>query len=204
MPRSTASVADEVTSRARGVDLFLRRIERLHADHRLPRRDVERAYAGGFLEFYAFAERAIERLFIGLLRGRLVSPHAKVRALIAVESDSVAASVVTGDRSYVDWFPYARYTIKRAEAFFSSGRPFSVLDKAEASAFERAAIVRNALAHQSASAIRQFKERMVADKTLPPDQRRPSGYLRGFHAVGQTRMNLILAEVATTFRKLCG
>src|SRR6185369_9711851 len=164
MSRPSSVVADDIASRARGLDLFLQRIERLHRGRRLSQSDVKRAYSGGFLEFYAYAERSLERLFLGLLRGRLISPHTGVRPLIDVNSDAVAIAIVTGDRSYADWLPYGRYTAKRAEAFFSAGRPFSILDKTDIASFERAALVRNALAHQSGSSRRLFEEKMVAGK----------------------------------------
>ena len=204
MPRPSSVIADDVASRARGLDLFLQRIERLHRERKLSKGDVERAYSGGFLEFYAFAERSLERLFLGLLRGRFTSTHAGVRSLITVNSDAVAYAIVTGDRSYADWLPYGRYTAKRAGAYFSAGRPFSVLDKIDVGAFERAGLIRNALAHQSGSANRLFEEKMITGKSLPPDQRRPTAYLRGVHTIGQTRMNFMLSDVAVTFRKLCG
>jgi hypothetical protein len=204
MPRSSSVIGDEIASRARGLDLFLQRTERLHRERRLSRGDVERAYSGGFLEFYAYAERSLERLFLGLLRGRLTSPHRGVRPLIMVNSDVIASAIVTGDRAYADWLPYGRYTAKRAEAYFSGGRPFSLLDKVDLGAFERAGVVRNALAHQSGSANRIFEDKMVIGKSLPPDQRRPAGYLRGIHTIGQTRMNFMLSDVSLAFRKLCG
>ncbi len=52
MPKPSSSVANEVTSRARGLDYSLKRIEQLHRDGQVRVHDVERAYAGGFLEFY--------------------------------------------------------------------------------------------------------------------------------------------------------
>ena len=171
MPRPSSVIADDVASRARGLDLFLQRIERLHRERKLSKGDVERAYSGGFLEFYAFAERSLERLFLGLLRGRFTSTHAGVRSLITVNSDAVAYAIVTGDRSYADWLPYGRYTAKRAGAYFSAGRPFSVLDKIDVGAFERAGLIRNALAHQSGSANRLFEEKMITGKS-------PRHYLR--------------------------
>lgn len=200
--RVASAIATEVASRARGLDLFLRRIERLHAERRLPAQDVERAYAGALLEFHAYTERAVERLFVGLLRGRLKSAKPSVRPLVTVQSDATAYAIVSGDRSYVDWLPYRRFTTRRAEAFFASGRPFTDLDKSDVAVLEESAVVRNAIAHQSSSALRQFREKLVQGKALPPNQQRPAGYLRGTHTIGQTRMNHLLSRVVQVMSKL--
>jgi len=203
MPRPSSVIAQQVAARARGLDMYLTRIERLHATGQLAARDVERAYAGALLEFHAYVERSIERLFVGLLRGSLTPSSGSVRALITVTSAATARSVVLSERAYVDWLPYKRFTVRRAKAFFSRGRPFVGLDTAEISALEDVSLVRNAIAHQSHSALRKFKERFVNGKALPPNQQRPAGYLRGSHTIGQTRMNHLLSRVVGALSNLC-
>ena len=203
MPKPALSVAREFASRARGLDMYLRRIEKLHSQGNLPRSDVERAYAGVFLEFHAFLERSLERLFLGLLRGRFVSSDSAVQPLIDVNSDAVALAVVRGSQRYANWLPYERFTLRRAKAFFSRGLPFSRLDKPEISAFTDASIIRNALAHQSGAALRSFRKTLVEGRNLPPSEHRPSPYLRGFHTIGQRRMNYNLAMVTTVIGTLC-
>ena len=203
MAKPASSVAKAVSSRARSLGRYLQRVEALHASGSLSLSDVERAYSGVMLEFYAFVERSIEELFLGLLRGRLVSSNKSVRPLIKVKSDLTARAIVQGGRPYVDWLPYKDYTLRRAEAFFSSGRPFSLLERSDIDAFEDAALIRNALAHQSASALRRFGYGLVVGRSLPPREHRPAPYLRGQHTIGQTRMNYMLARLANIMTKLC-
>ena len=160
-------------------------------------------YAGEHLEFHAFVERSIEQLFVGLLRGRLTSSVPSVRPLIAVSSDSVAHSVVSGDRTYADWLPYKRYTNRRARSFFSSGKPFTTLEKPDVEALDESLVLRNAIAHRNSSALRAFQKLLVADRHLPVSQRRPGGYLRGPHTIGQTRMNHLMSRVVAVMFRLC-
>ena len=202
MHKSADTVAHEVATRAKSVDAFLNRIERLRGQGYLSNKDAERSYTGAFLEFHAFVEQSIERLFVGLLRERLKCKSRSVRPLIAVNSDVVALRIVRGDRRYIDWLPYNQYTMKRASAFFSRGDPFSRLDGSDIAVFEEASWIRNALAHQSRSALTVFKDRLVKGKSLPPDQQRPAGYLRGIHTAGQTRMGNILARAVIVMTKL--
>ena len=202
MPRSSSVISSNVYSRAKGLDQYLKKIERLRTAHQLSNTDAERAYTGGFLEFHAFIERQIERLFVGLLLGALRSSDPTVRARINVLSYAVAYNVIKGERTYVDWLPYERYTLRRAKAFFTGGRPFDRLDGNDIQILKGNAIIRNALAHQSATSLRQFKKRFVNNRNLPPSQHRPSGYLRGIHTIGQTRMNFHLAQTALVIAKL--
>lgn len=203
MSNPASVVADGLASRARGLDLYLNRIEKLHSLGKLSSRDIERAHAGGFLEFHAYLERSIERLFLGLLRERLHSSHQSARPLIKVQADKVAYEVITGVRKYVDWLPYKSYTLPRAESFFASGKPFSTLDNSDISALDNISVIRNALAHQSTFAMRQFKKKFIEGRNIPPAQHRPPAYLRGNHTVGQTRMNYLMGCVVITMRKLC-
>ena len=197
-------IANEVGIRARALDRYLQRMERLFLDGTVTRQDVERAYSGGLLEFHAFLERSIERLFVGLLRSRLVHSSARVRSLIAVESDAVAHNIIIGERRYVDWLPFEGRTMKRARAFFASGLPFCNLDSADQASFDELSTVRNALAHQSAPALRKFEKKFIDQKLIPPAQHRPTAYLRGPHTVGQSRMNYLLSRAVVTMNKLCG
>jgi len=197
-------VANELAVRARAVDRCVRRMEGLLVDRNVTRQDVERAYGGGLLEFHAFLERSIERVFVGLLRKRLTHSSVKVRSLVGVESDVVAHKIIVGERRYADWLPFDRLTVKRAEAFFAAGHPFCNLDATDQQAFDHLSIVRNALAHQSASALRKFEKKLIYGKLIPPAQHRPTAYLRGGHTVGQTRMNYLLSRAVVTMNKLCG
>ena len=203
MAKSAKTIFDRVVSRSRGLDLYVKKMERLYRGGSISRVDIERVYAGSFILFYTVVERAIESLFIGLLTGRLVSDDSSVRPLIRVNSDRVAHAVVRGGRSYVDWLPYEQHTKRRAEAFFSQGKPFANLDRSDIRAYESISTVRNALAHESSSAMRKFHRDFTENKVLPPEQRRPAGYLRGQHAMGQTRLNLLFSEAVLSIRNLC-
>jgi hypothetical protein len=194
-------VADEVASRARGLNDYVRRMEKLHIAGLLSDNDLRRVYAGAYLDFVTYLERSMERLFLGILMGRLVCQIGK--PLVAIRSEVVARAVVNGGRNYVDWFPY-RLTLDRAEAFLShGGQPFQGLGKQEQRTFATASIIRNALAHESTHSLRQFRKYLVDGRALPPSQVNPRGYLRGQHAVGQTRLTFHMAEAVYAMRQLC-
>lgn len=201
MARESSSISEEVASRARGLDRYLMKMEKLRIEGALSELDVERAYTGAYLEFHAYFERAIERLFVGLLDGRLKPARSSIKARIGVSSATVATDVVNGDRTFVDWLPFDR-TSRRARAFFQGGRPFIGLDKQERRDLAEFTTIRNALAHQSRASLRRFSSDLIQGRALPPAQLRPGGFLRGTHTLGQTRMSYQLARAVSIIDKL--
>jgi len=196
----------QVASRAKGVVYYVNRMERLYDDRLslsapITNTDVDRAFAGGFLLFYAYLERAVECYFVGLLTGHIVHSDPSVHPRVIVKSYPAAYEIVHGGRSYADWFPYGRHTRPRAKAFFTGGRPFTNMAKTEIKALDHVGIIRHALAHGGSASLRGFKE-IVGDKALPPRQRRPAGYLRGYHMLGQTRFEYLLARAVAALRSL--
>lgn len=204
MPRPASELATKLRNRAIQADRFLRRLEALSLQGGVSQLDIRRAYAGTYLEFYASVERSIEELFLSLLMGRRYCDSSPCRRLVDIRSDAVARRVMTGgDRSYADWLPYKKYSLKRAKAFFSSGGPFAALAPTDIKALDGSQIIRNALAHQSKPALRAFHEKFIEGKHLPPREQSPAGYLRGWHTIGQTRLNYIFAEIVRVFTKVC-
>jgi len=203
MPQPVSVIADDVARKARSADGYLQRMERLYATSALNQTDLLRAYSGAFLSFHAFAESALERIFFGVLMGRLSCSDGSVRPLVHINSEVIARKVVFGTRRYIDWVPYNNLTIPRATAFLSRGKPFSDIASTDRNHFDNMAVLRNALAHQSSYADTRFTRVFTAGRPLPPNQLRPDGYLRGHHAAGQTRANYLLAETVRIFRVLC-
>ena len=202
-PKPALSVAEELRSRARGLEHYLRRQERLHAAGLLTASDVCRSYGGALLSFAADLEAHIERLFIAFLRGRIAFPGDLQRCLVTIKSDVVARAVIRGDKRYVDWLPFEQ-TVKRADAYFSGGMPFHGLQSQDVRSFERISIIRNAIAHRSSFARTRFLDTFVHNVApLPPMQRRPEGYLRGVHAGNQTRFEFLMSAAVAAFRSLC-
>lgn len=201
MAKPAADVATALGGRARSIELHVRRLDRARDSGHLTVRDLDIGYAGAFLTWCTSVEGSLERLFVGLLVGRL-ELRANVRPLIGVRSDRVAHAVVRGERSYVDWLPFDR-TSRRAVSFLAGGRPFSELANAHVKAFERSHKIRNAIAHESAHALKVFQKEFVVGRGLPPWQERPGGYLRGQHAGNQKRLEFLMSESLLAVRSLC-
>lgn len=125
------------------------------------------------------------------------------RSLVGIASSRVARGVVFGGRKYADWLPYNRHTMPRAEAFLAGGRPFSELLQSDRNFLDDLTTLRNALAHESSHALRQFRRAYTDGRPIAPQQHRPPAYLRGQHALGQRRFEYLLSEATGVMRRLC-
>jgi len=202
MPNSSNVWGDNIASRARGLNLYINRFESLYRAGHISLSDTEKIYSSAILSFYAYLENAFEQYFVGLLMGRYIPSDTSFRPLVSIPSYNVAYKVVRGARSYADWIPYKRNTLRRARVFFSSGKPFTNLQKSEYESFDHLNILRNSIAHGSSASLRSFRELFTDGKNLPPNQLHPPGYLRGQHAANQTRFNFILSNTVIAIRTL--
>jgi len=196
-------MSDAYISRLQRFERARVRVEQLLAVGRISRSDALLFYEGIFLRAVTLFEGLLEDLFVGVLvggvdRGRRVVPR------VTFKSHSVARDVMLGGRSYVEWLPY-HHTDRRAGAFFRGGFPFSNLSRSEKRELGRIILIRNAVAHQSRAALRQFEVEVIGAIPLMPAERTPAGYLRSnFRALpAQTRYENIANTFATLARKLC-
>lgn len=202
MSSAATVVADDVLKRARSLDRYVRKMESLHGRAALTRTDLNRTYSMAYMDYVTYLERSIERLFLGVVMGRLITSAPRSSPLVAIRSDAVARAVIRGDRRYVDWLPYT-LTRKRADAFLAGGRPFDRVSKADEKFLDRLGVLRNAIAHDSNFSRKRFVAEFTSGLAVPPAQRQPAGYLQGQHAVGQTRLQYLVAEGYRVMVSMC-
>jgi hypothetical protein len=201
MPKQASDLAGDVLRSAQRLDRYVARMENLYADEKLGQRDLELAYSGAVLTLHTTLERTIEELFFGVLMGRVTTSRA-VRTLISIPSERVAHDLIFGRRRYADWLPYDR-TMERATLFLSRGLPFSQVAINDRQLLNDLTVLRNVIAHKSRHANNRFHSVFIKDKNLPPGDKSPSGYLRGQHALGQSRLNFLLSRSTGVMARLC-
>lgn len=168
----------------------------------ISRSDLNQVYAGAYITFFTYLERSIEELFIGVVTNRFDYGRPDVRPLATFSNSAVATRIVYGGRKYADWIPFD-LTKARADVFLWKGKPFADLATADAQSLDRLGVLRNAISHESEHARTRFLAEYVTGNALPPDQQRPSGYLRGMHAAGQTRLDFLMSGAVVVMRRMC-
>jgi hypothetical protein len=172
----------------------------------LSREAVARMYEALFLSAHVSAEGFLEELFLGLLVSGhgIKSGRTDIVPRVEIRSYSIARELITGaGRRYVDWLPYDR-TVDLAKLFFRGARPFNDLSETQRMVLFRCHTIRIAIAHRSRYSLSQFERHVIGSTPLPPSERDPAGYLRGFFRISptQTRFSNLLAQLLLIARDL--
>ena len=143
----------------------------------LQRRDsmTELALLKAFLAWESFLEESFVLYLVGQKPPRGRPPHR-----YAFPPTQSAANEwllpESGRRDYAEW-ANAEAVSNRAERFFRDGRPYTPVLKSNQNAFDEIRIIRNAIAHASASAHQKF-EKVARLRLVPlPANLTVGGYL---------------------------
>lgn len=199
MPRSSSTLSDNLSKRLRALELSRVKIESLINTSLLSQHVSLHMYEGLFLNAHVAFEGFIEELFIGLLveNQGLESSRSDIVPRVKFKSHRIARELLTGPgRQYIDWLPYDR-TLDRANMFFRGGRPFSELQTHQKDHLLKCHTIRNAIAHRSRFSLKKFEQHVLVNTPLPPRERSPAGYLRGFFRTApvQTRFEVYVAQL---------
>lgn len=185
--------------RQKSLTRYIAKMSKLQALRHITEKDLERAHRGAFIEFVNYYERSIERLFIGLLCGNAQIPGCSPRFKV---SFSQAEAIVRGGKEYIDWMPYD-HTMKRSRLYFDGGYPFVDLSDTEKDVLRKMTYIRNALAHESGTALNKFQKACIGQRALTQRQRHPEVWLMGMHAGAQTRFSYYTGIPAMALQSLC-
>lgn len=195
MAKSANILSNKLISHLANIEKTRKKSEVLLRKGTLTNRDVNVIYSGLYLEAVVSFERFIEDLFTDLLSEKVNHPSKKVKPKTFFKSTQIARNVLLGERLYLDWLPYKKFTVKRAKRFFKKGLPFTGLDscfdtntqpsidKKIETITEKISIIRNVLAHKSAHSLKGFKNKIISSSSaLHSREKNPIGYLRGLHS----------------------
>jgi hypothetical protein len=204
MPKKTTGLAKSFSKKLTLLEVTRMRSEALLLAGHLSVDDVEQVYAGLFLDAFTEFEALVENLFVGLFSGTHKSSLLTVRRLFRVLPATKAREVVFEGKIYADWLPFPDCTIPRARRFLHEGEPFSLLDESEKGSLKKYHLLRNAVAHKSASAKEKF-EAAIGNPALTLREKTPKGYLRVLPQGkgGLTQYQIAVTELLAIANKLC-
>lgn len=157
-PTTVAGLAARFQRRMDLLDATTNSANRANRARRLNRQALGSLYEGAMLSLAKSLETFLEDYFLLLLH----SPSARGEvqsstAIVEPSSRGEVDALFDLDNSYLDWLPFQR-TQERADRFFPNGSPFSRLARAsqEKETLRVHHVVRNAVAHESGTAVRKF------------------------------------------------
>lgn len=205
MARNSKSLHREFLTKLTALNTTRLNFERAFATSVINSSDITQAYAGLYLDLFTEFENLIEILFVGLLNGTIKANNTGVRRKVSIKPITELEAVLLGEKkNYLDWLPYTDNTILRASIHFVDGKPFSFLDTLQKGKISNYHKIRNAIAHKSKKAMKEFHA-IISISTLLPIERTPQGYLRNIpnRATGKTQLEIISDELEAISYKLC-
>ena len=142
---------------------------------------------------------------MGLLNGDVKSNNRGVNKRVAIRPITELESVLLGGyQNYFVWLPYSDNTLSRAKIYLVDGKPFTLVDNIQKDKISNYHKIRNAIAHKSKKAMKEFNT-IISISTLLPNERTPQGYLRNkpSRATGKTQLEIISDELAAISFTLC-
>ena len=183
MPKDTL---EELTRRLAGTERTRLRIESLHHEGRIARRDAERVYEGLYMRAITTLETFLEELFHQVALGQSNHPTKRVRPRADFRSRMALNRLVLGHNDYVDWLPYTKVE-ERARVFLRGGRPFTEISDGQRSQISDWHRLRNAIAHPGEPARTAFRTKVIGERVLLSHEKTPAGFLRSSLQPGLNR-----------------
>ena len=192
MPKAGTEVLAALQARAHRACRRCGQVDALLASGAIRRYQACLLYESLFLSLVKQFEQASEEYFVGLVAGTHSCAVGGYRCLAIVPSRQSARRVVHGERKYLDWIPYNKYTPRRAWGFFASGKPFVKAPADIDRNLQQVACLRNAIAHASPHSLAMFRKEVIGNLILLARERTPAGFLMSVHAAHprQTRFDL--------------
>jgi hypothetical protein len=205
MPKSSKTLHKELLKKLKALDNTRKNFERAFSTTTIKIDDISQAYAGLYLDLFTEFENLIEKLFMGLLNGDIKPNNSLITKKVTIKPATEIEAVLLGEKkNYLDWLPYPDNTIDRAKIYFTDGRPFTFLSEIQKNKISNYHKIRNAIAHKSKKAMKEFNS-ITSFLTLLPHEKSPQGYLRNIpnRSTGKTQLEIIGTELEAISFTLC-
>jgi hypothetical protein len=188
----------------RNLDYTRKRMEQLHQDGKIRRRDLDSVYESLFLRAVTSFEAFLEELFLAILERRRRYRGGRVSLRMTVKSRQALMDILLQGDKYLTWLPF-KHTEDRAKLYLDDGRPFTELDDGDKAVIKTIATIRHAIAHRSRHAMNEFERTVIGSRALLPGERKLAGFLRSQSRSGtvQNRFEIYVGELGRIARELC-
>lgn len=159
-------------------------------------------YEATFLAATALFEALLEEMLVEMVCGA-DSTRRGVYRLVEVRNRSVFRAIRHQDRQYARFLPFSNAK-RLARAFLFDGRPFTTIAEQDADLLSQVVKTRNAIAHRSEKAMRQFRKEVPGVDLLPPWRRFPGPFLRSVFraAPSQRRIDLYFNVLVVVAKRI--
>lgn len=180
------------------------RMENLYRAREIALRDIHSVYEALFLRAVTSFEVFLEELFISILEERIKYRGKRVSLRMKATSKKALLEILLQGDKYLTWLPFNN-TTDRAKLYLEGGRPFSELSEGDRSIIKTITVIRNAIAHNSPHAAREFERTVIGSQALLRGEKKPAGFLRSQVRSGpsKNRFEVYMEELSNIANGLC-
>lgn len=139
--------------------------------------DVELVYSSSFLSACCQWEALLEATLFEAVCGEESHRRGNTRLATFRRRKYLQNVLLFQGKEYIS-IPSLKRAEDLASLFVTQGRPFSAVEATNRTFIQQATWIRNAIAHQSAFALRVFREKVPGVASLPSSKRHPGAFLR--------------------------
>jgi hypothetical protein len=138
--------------------------------------DADLLYESTYLSAVGYFEAVLEGLLVEFCvgpRGRKTGHY----ALVKVRYRDAFRTVLLQGKKYVNVLPYKDF-LETTKLYLNEGKPFTEIDAGDREILADAILIRNAIAHRSAHAVKRFRASVAGVTSLPAHRQYPGPLLR--------------------------
>lgn len=133
-------------------------------------------YESAFINAVASFEGLLQEIFVEFACGD--PPRKRKRgSKITIASRDTFRDILFDGKRYREFLPYKDRTLVLAKRFLRDGRPFTDITDTDRELLAHAMRIRNAIAHQSDFAMKEFRKKVPGVESMPPRNRFPGPLL---------------------------
>ena len=179
------------------------RVEGQYAASRLQLSDILLVYASSFLSACAKWEALIEACMFEAACGRPSTRPGNFRHVRFRSRQHLRELLLYPNRDYLP-VQSVKAATEVTALLINEGRPISGISEPNRTHLQQAGWIRNAIAHESAFALRVFREKVPGVAAMLPNQRTPARFLRSEFRINprQRRYELYFAAMSSAAREI--
>ena len=165
-------------------------------------RDIDVFYEGMFLKVVTTFEAFVEELFVGLLYNKYSLPTRKKVQKVVFDNKKMAINYLLFNNKYLNLLPYQKLS-ENHKVFYNENNPFNILTKSQKSILTDIFVIRNAMAHNSLTANKKFKDFLASKHPSLTSIDNPSNFLQSLNNPNQTMFDVYVIELNGIANAFC-
>ncbi len=199
-----STLSNKLENEFNKIFISIRRLKRIkHSSNTyIANRDIDVFYEGMFLKVVTTFEAFVEELFVGLLYNKYSLPTRKKVQKVIFNNKKTVINYLLFNNRFLNLLPYHKLSDNH-RVFYNEDNPFNTLTVHQKEILTDIFIIRNAMAHNSLTANKKFKNFIARKHPLLTSIDNPSIFLQSLNNPNQTMFDVYVIELNSIGNAFC-